>query len=70
MHAECLPDSSDGITDYHLTRCARTAPVFGNIHDLLPATEVARRWDEMLDAEARIIAAQPPAPTMHSGVRG
>ena len=28
---------------------------------------VATRWDEMLDAEARIIASQPPGPRMHSG---
>ncbi len=35
---------------------------------LLPAAEVEQRWDEMLDAEARIIAAQPPGPTMHSGL--
>ena len=36
--------------------------------ELLPAAEVEERWDEMLDAEARIIVAQPPSPTMHSGV--
>lgn len=29
---------------------------------------VARRWDQMLDAEARIIARQPPGPRMHSGL--
>jgi tRNA-(ms[2]io[6]A)-hydroxylase len=28
---------------------------------------VAMRWDQMLDAEARIIATQPPGPRMHSG---
>jgi len=29
---------------------------------------VKTRWGEMLDAEAQIIASQPPGPTMHSGV--
>ena len=29
--------------------------------------DVERRWDQMLDAEARIIASQPPGPRMHSG---
>ena len=33
-----------------------------------PAGRVARRWDEMLDAEAEIILAQPPGPRMHSGL--
>jgi tRNA-(ms[2]io[6]A)-hydroxylase len=28
---------------------------------------VARRWDQMLDEEAKIIAAQEPGPRMHSG---
>lgn len=32
------------------------------------APEVRDRWDEMLDAEAEVIAAQPPGPRMHSGV--
>ena len=32
-----------------------------------PAEVVARRWGEMLDAEAAIIQAQPPGPRMHSG---
>jgi tRNA-(ms[2]io[6]A)-hydroxylase len=32
------------------------------------ASEVAKRWDEMLDAEARIIRGQPAGPRMHSGV--
>lgn len=35
---------------------------------ILPAAAVARRWSEMLNAEARIIQEQPPAPRMHSGV--
>lgn len=30
--------------------------------------EVAARWAELLDAEAVILAAQPPGPRMHSGV--
>lgn len=29
---------------------------------------VEARWNEMLDAEARIIANQPPGPRMHAGV--
>jgi tRNA-(ms[2]io[6]A)-hydroxylase len=29
---------------------------------------VARRWEQMLDAEARIIQRQPPGPRMHGGV--
>src|SRR4051812_24584013 len=32
-----------------------------------PAGQVAKRWDEMLDAEAKIIRNQPPGPRMHSG---
>ena len=35
-----------------------------------PAGEVARRWGEMLDAEAALIARQPPGPRMHSGMWG
>jgi tRNA-(ms[2]io[6]A)-hydroxylase len=30
--------------------------------------EVEKRWEEMLKAEAKIIAGQPPGPRMHSGV--
>jgi tRNA-(ms[2]io[6]A)-hydroxylase len=33
-----------------------------------PEKLVAKRWDEMLDAEARIIRSQSPGPRMHSGV--
>ena len=33
-----------------------------------PTHLVARRWDEMLDAEAAFIREQPPGPRMHSGV--
>src|SRR5215217_1048698 len=35
---------------------------------ILPPREVRTRWDEMLDAEARIIEQQPPGPRMHAGV--
>jgi tRNA 2-(methylsulfanyl)-N6-isopentenyladenosine37 hydroxylase len=35
---------------------------------ILPARDVAKRWDEMLDAEAKIIRDQPPGPRMHGGV--
>jgi tRNA-(ms[2]io[6]A)-hydroxylase len=35
-----------------------------------PEKLVAKRWDEMLDAEAEIIERQPPGPRMHSGVGG
>ena len=31
------------------------------------ADRVARRWDQMLDAEAAIIREQPPGPRMHGG---
>jgi tRNA-(ms[2]io[6]A)-hydroxylase len=34
----------------------------------VPATEVASRWDELLDAEASVAAAQAPGPRMHAGV--
>ena len=33
----------------------------------VPEPEVQRRWAELLEAEAAIIAAQPPGPRMHSG---
>ncbi len=33
-----------------------------------PEKLVARRWDEMLDAEAEIIQRQAPGPRMHSGI--
>jgi tRNA-(ms[2]io[6]A)-hydroxylase len=35
---------------------------------ILPAGAVAKRWEEMLDGEARIIREQPAGPRMHSGV--
>jgi tRNA-(ms[2]io[6]A)-hydroxylase len=34
---------------------------------ILPADVVARRWEEMLDGEARIIRGQAAGPRMHSG---
>lgn len=37
-------------------------------YSLPDATGVEQRWNALLDEEARIIAAQPIAPTMHSGV--
>lgn len=33
-----------------------------------PAEVVATRWEQMLNAEAQIIEAQPPGPRMHSGL--
>jgi tRNA-(ms[2]io[6]A)-hydroxylase len=36
--------------------------------EIEPANQVANRWDEMLDAEARIIATQPTGARMHSGI--
>ena len=33
-----------------------------------PEKLVAKRWDEMLDAEASLIRHQPPGPRMHSGL--
>jgi tRNA-(ms[2]io[6]A)-hydroxylase len=35
---------------------------------ILDPDQVARRWDEMLDNEAKIIQSQPAGPRMHSGV--
>ena len=35
---------------------------------LHPKKAVDRRWSEMLDAEAEIIANQPPGPRIHSGI--
>src|SRR3954469_22553210 len=37
--------------------------------EILPADQVARRWEEMLEAEARIIRAQAAGPRMHSGAK-
>lgn len=43
--------------------------VFINLAETVPYAErVPQRWDEMLDAEADIIAAQEPGPRMHSGI--
>lgn len=36
---------------------------------ILPQRQVADRWDQMLDAEAKLIATQPAGPRMHSGTR-
>jgi tRNA-(ms[2]io[6]A)-hydroxylase len=38
--------------------------------EIEPGEQVRQRWDEMLDAEARIIEAQAEGARMHSGVRG
>ena len=35
---------------------------------ILPEKAVSKRWDEMLDDEARLIRSQPPGPRMHSSV--
>ena len=35
---------------------------------ILPRDIVSKRWDEMLDAEARIIQQQSPGPRMHSAM--
>lgn len=43
--------------------------VFVHLAEELPrAAGVAARWEWMLDAEAKLIAAQPPGPGMHTGV--
>ncbi|MDG3006027.1 tRNA isopentenyl-2-thiomethyl-A-37 hydroxylase MiaE [Paludisphaera mucosa] len=34
---------------------------------VLPEDEVLPRWRELLEAEAAVLAAQPPGPRMHSG---
>ena len=38
--------------------------------EIEPAEHVAERWEEMLDAEAKIISEQSPGPRMHSGADG
>jgi len=40
----------------------------GLAREIPESRAVDARWDEMLDTEAAIIAAQPPGPRMHSGV--
>ena len=35
--------------------------------EILPEKQVAKRWDEMLDDDARIIQAQADGPRLHSG---
>jgi tRNA-(ms[2]io[6]A)-hydroxylase len=35
---------------------------------VLPRDVVAKRWNQMLDAEAKLIRAQSPGPRMHSGI--
>jgi len=36
---------------------------------VVPPGQVQRRWEDMLDAEAAILASQTPGPRMHSGCR-
>jgi tRNA 2-(methylsulfanyl)-N6-isopentenyladenosine37 hydroxylase len=38
--------------------------------DIMTRQEVETRWQQMVEAEARIIQNQPPSPRMHSGVPG
>jgi hypothetical protein len=35
---------------------------------LLPAAQIDRRWDQMLDLESKIIQSQPIGARMHSGL--
>ncbi|HKI21613.1 MAG TPA: tRNA isopentenyl-2-thiomethyl-A-37 hydroxylase MiaE, partial [Isosphaeraceae bacterium] len=35
---------------------------------VLPEEDVGRRWRELLEAEAALIAAQPPGSRMHGGL--
>jgi tRNA-(ms[2]io[6]A)-hydroxylase len=35
--------------------------------EILPAEVVSKRWNQMLDAEAKLIRNQSPGPRMHSG---
>ncbi|HEY8749050.1 MAG TPA: tRNA-(ms[2]io[6]A)-hydroxylase [Tepidisphaeraceae bacterium] len=37
--------------------------------EIQPPDQVAKRWDQILDAEAKIIRTQPPGPRMHSGIQ-
>jgi tRNA-(ms[2]io[6]A)-hydroxylase len=36
--------------------------------DIIPATEVRMRWQQLLESEARTISVQPPGPRIHSGI--
>jgi tRNA 2-(methylsulfanyl)-N6-isopentenyladenosine37 hydroxylase len=36
--------------------------------EVIPAREVQRRWEQMVEAEARIITTQSPGPRIHSGI--
>jgi len=56
---------------YHgLSSCERGHyQVFINFaRELAGAANADQRWDQMLDAEATILASQPPGPRMHGGV--
>jgi tRNA 2-(methylsulfanyl)-N6-isopentenyladenosine37 hydroxylase len=35
---------------------------------IIPPREVQTRWEQMVEAEARIISMQPPGPRIHSGI--
>lgn len=37
---------------------------------VVPPGEVEARWDQLLDAESKIIRSQPPGPRIHSGIQG
>ena len=39
-------------------------------HEVPGGGDVDVRWDELLDAEARLLAAQSPGPRMHAGDPG
>ncbi len=68
---------ADGVPDADLARLYRRLAVSERGHYVVfldlakrvaPAVEVEARWEEMLDIEGHIIAAQDPGPRMHSGL--
>jgi tRNA-(ms[2]io[6]A)-hydroxylase len=75
--ADWCDDHADELNDPDLAKLYRS--LWANEHghyrtfidlaeQILPAKQVAKRWDQMLDEEARIIQSQAPGPRMHSGM--
>ena len=76
--AEACGTADDSIADHELAKLYRGlwASEHGHYRTFIqlaeqiqPERDVASRWDEMLDAEAKLIRAQAPGPRMHSGVQ-
>ncbi|MDB5354293.1 MAG: hypothetical protein JWN24_746 [Phycisphaerales bacterium] len=73
----CVPDSPPSDRELMKLYRALWSSEHGHYRTFLqlagqiqPAEKVNRRWDEVLDAEAKIIARQPPGARMHSGAGG